>query len=895
MRKVLIVLLLLWAPCWAQLTEVTSVEGITEYSLPNGMKVLLFPDPSSSKTTVNITYLVGSRHEGYGETGMAHLLEHLLFKGSPKHKNIPQELTEHGASPNGTTWYDRTNYYETFPSSDENLDWALDLEADRMVNSFVAKKDLDSEMTVVRNEFESGENRPTGILMERTMSSAFLWHNYGNSTIGARADIENVPIERLQAFYRKYYQPDNAILVVAGKFNEELAKRLIVEKFGAIPRPERQLIATYTAEPTQDGERRVTLRRVGEIQALTAVYHIPSGSHEDFAAVDILGEVLGDSPSGRLYKALVETKLATSVGGGAFQLREPGLLILIVQLLKDGPLAEAEAALLREVEGFTQKPPTADEVNRARTALLKSMEATLRDSQRLSLQLSEWAAMGDWRLFFLHRDRLEGVTPEQVQEVAQKYLKPSNRTLGVFLPTQKPDRAEIPEPPNTVTLLADYKGRPPVAEGEDFDPSFENLEARTTKFELRPGLQVAFLPKKTRGQSVHLRCSFHFNNLEAAQGIDVVSGLTGSMLMRGTTSMTRVQLKDKLDQLRASGSVSGGATSVGSAFETTRDNLPELIPIIADVMKNPSFNQAEFETLVTQSQAGIDSSRTDPQTLASLRLKRHLDVYPKGDPRYYMSLDEYEQDLKAAELEQLRQFHKRYYSLEKGEIAIVGDFDPEVVRALLEKEFAGLSSEIPYERLVDRTEAKQPINESIKVPDKANAIFLAARNLELNSDHPDSAGLRLANYILGGGFLNSRLATRIRQKDGLSYGVGSSVSFDRVDPVSRLSIYAIAAPENIEKVETAVKEELQRAVDSGFTQEELEAARKGYLESLKVGRGRDSSLSSMLINDLFHGDDFSRDKKWEDRIKALTLDDLNRIAKTYFDPKSLSIVKAGSL
>ncbi|MCA9623625.1 MAG: NapH/MauN family ferredoxin-type protein, partial [Myxococcales bacterium] len=245
---------------------------------------------------------------------------------------------------------DRTNYYETFPASDENLEWAIDLEADRMVNSFVAKKDLDSEMTVVRNEFESGENNPTGILMERTMSAAYLWHNYGNSTIGARADIENVPIERLQAFYHKYYQPDNALLIVAGKFNEELAKRLINQKFGAVARPQRQLIPTYTAEPTQDGERRITLRRVGDVQALTAVYHIPAGSNDDFAAVDILGEILGDSPSGRLYEALVKTKLATSVVGGAFQLREPGLMIFIVQLLKDGPLGPAEKALLAEIE-----------------------------------------------------------------------------------------------------------------------------------------------------------------------------------------------------------------------------------------------------------------------------------------------------------------------------------------------------------------------------------------------------------------------------------------------------------------------------------------------------------------------------------------------------------------
>src|SRR5687767_11069748 len=266
--------------------RVTSVEGITEYRLTsNGLKVLLFPDPTKETITVNVTYLVGSSHENYGETGMAHLLEHLVFKGTPRHTNIAQELTEHGSRPNGSTWTDRTNYFETFAATDANLEWALDLESDRMVNSFIAKKDLDSEMTVVRNEFESGENSPFGVLLQRTMATAYLWHNYGKTTIGARSDIENVPIDRLQAFYKRYYQPDNAVLLVAGKFDEPKTLALVHKYFSPLPRPTRTLERVYTTEPTQDGERSVTLRRVGDTQLVGAVYHVPSGAHEDFAAI----------------------------------------------------------------------------------------------------------------------------------------------------------------------------------------------------------------------------------------------------------------------------------------------------------------------------------------------------------------------------------------------------------------------------------------------------------------------------------------------------------------------------------------------------------------------------------------------------------------------------------
>ena len=201
--------------------QFTSVEGITEYRLSNGLRVLLAPDASKPTTTVNITYMVGSRHENYGETGMAHLLEHLVFKGTPSlpGKTIVEEFARRGMRFNGTTFYDRTNYYETFAASDENLDWALKMEADRMVNSFIARSDLDSEMTVVRNEMESGENNPGRVLWQNMTAAAYQWHNYGKSTIGARTDVENVKIENLQGFYRTYYQPDNATLIVTGKFD----------------------------------------------------------------------------------------------------------------------------------------------------------------------------------------------------------------------------------------------------------------------------------------------------------------------------------------------------------------------------------------------------------------------------------------------------------------------------------------------------------------------------------------------------------------------------------------------------------------------------------------------------------------------------------------------------
>ena len=450
---------------WSQnaatsLKVVAQVEGITEYRLSNGLRVLLAPDASKPTTTVNMTYLVGSRHENYGETGMAHLLEHLVFKGTKTRGNVFEELGKRGMAFNGTTFYDRTNYYETFPANPDNLKWALEMEADRMVNSLIARKDLETEFSVVRNEMESGENNPHMMLWQRMASTAFDWHNYGKSTIGARTDVENVKIENLQNFYRKYYQPDNAVLLVAGKFEAASTLALIQQVFGAIPKPNRVIEPTYTQDPAQDGTREVTVRRTGDVQLTAVLYHTAASSHVDSAAMAALSEVLGGTPNGRLHKNMVEKKLAVNVSPWNFELAERGYVLFMAELSKTQNLTEARKVLLEELEGLQKRPFTEEELKRAKASLLSDIDKTINDPQKLAVQLSESIANGDWRLFFLQRDRIENLKLADLQTVAANYFKESNRTLGQFVPTATPDRSKLPDAVDVAKLAADYKGKP---------------------------------------------------------------------------------------------------------------------------------------------------------------------------------------------------------------------------------------------------------------------------------------------------------------------------------------------------------------------------------------------------------------------------------------------------
>ena len=874
-----------------------AVEGITEYTLPNGLRVLLFPDPSKPTATVNITYLVGSRHEGYGETGMAHLLEHMVFKGTPCHENIPQELTEHGARPNGTTWLDRTNYFETFSATETNLGWALDLESDRMRNSYIARSDLETEFSVVRNEFESGENDPFGVLEERVLNVAFLWHNYGKSTIGARSDIEQVPIERLQDFYRKYYQPDNAVLVVAGKFDEAKTLRMVEDKFGRIPRPIRtgamKIWPTYTTEPTQDGERGVTLRRVGDVQITMAVYHVPAGSSEDYAAVQVLGQLLGDQPSGRLYQALVATGLAASVGAEDYQLREPGVLVTYAQVRKESSLDSAQSALRSALAEVVSRPPTEEEVARARTSLIKNIELLLGRSDRVGLDLSEWAASGDWRLLFVHRDRLKKVTAADVARVATTYLKPSNATYGTFIPTDKPDRSDIPALPDVAALVKDYRGDSALAQGEVFDPSPDNIDSRTQRSALPSGLKLALLPKRTRGQTVNLRLVLRFGSLATVTGRTTSADLAADMLLRGTRTRTRQQIQDEFDRLKTRVSLFGSATSAQVTIETTRPNLIPALRLLGEVLREPVFDAKEFEALKQENLATLEEQRSEPTSQGSRAFGRYLNPYPKGDPRYTSTVDEDVADYQAATLEDARRFYAEFYGASNGELSAVGDFDSVELTQTVAAIFGDWKSPQPFIRVPRELKAVAPASITLETPDKANAFFLAGLTMPLQDADPDYPALVLGNYLLGGGFLNSRLAVRIRQKEGISYGVGSQVGAAPLDRVGSFTTFAIYAPENAARLEAAFREELDRALRDGFTLEEVQAARDGWLQSQQVTRAQDASLSAQLGNGLFLGRTLMFDKTFEARVAALTPAMINAAMKQHIDPSKLVIVKAG--
>lgn len=891
--------------------KVATVEGVTEYRLGNGARVLIYPEQSRDSITVNMTVLVGSRHEGYGETGMAHLLEHMVFKGTPTFPDVPKAIRDRGAQFNGTTNVDRTNYFETMRASDENLEFGIKLEADRLVNSYVKREDLISEMTVVRNEFERGENSPQGVLMQRIHAAAYEWHNYGKSTIGNRSDIERVPIENLQAFYKKFYQPDNCVLIIAGKFEEARALELADKYLGSIPRPKRKLDDTYTEEPPQDGERNVVLRRVGTVGSVGVAYHIPSASHPDWAPLNLLGGILSQSPNGRLYQALVESKIATSANARAGNEHDPGLFTVSAQT-EPANTENAKNVLLKVMENLSSGPFSVDEVEKAKLRSKRNAEQLPANSSQMAQALSSASALGDWRLLFIQRDRIAAVTADDVNRVAKTYFQRANRTVGIYIPTKEAERVAIPEAPKLETIVKDYKGGTTIAAGESFDTSPANLDMRTKIVE-SPGLKAGLLQKKNRGETVALMLTLHYGNEDSLKEQTTAAGMLSGLMMAGTKKHDRQALREEMESLgirissgfggfggrggpRGGGGGGGGGALGQLTFtvDAKKDTLPKALDLLAEILREPAFPEAEFEQSKRRMKTGMSGGATEPATLANQMLSRTLSPYSKDDIRYVPTLEENLERIESVTLDQVKAVYEKQVGGSHAELAVVGDFDPEMTLEKVKAMLKGWESSVPFKR-IDRKVNPNVVGAKIEImtPDKANAQYLAGMTFPLMETDPDFAALRLGNFMLGGGTLSSRLGNRIRQKEGLSYGVTSGFTASTRDPVAQFTITAITNPANIDKVDKAAMEELEKFISEGPSLTELNDAKQAFLESQKVGRTGDNGLAGQIVTNLNLGRTFAHVAEMEKKIADLTPEDVLVAFKKYIDPKKLVIIRAG--
>ncbi|MGB6241617.1 MAG: pitrilysin family protein [Castellaniella sp.] len=874
--------------------SVVMIEGVTEYRLQNGLTVLLAPDDSRAQTTVNMSYQVGSRHEGPGETGMAHLLEHLLFRGSPAHPDALAEFSRRGLAANGSTTTDLTNYYATFASNPDVLEWYLSWQADAMLNARISRADLDAEMPVVRNEMERGDNSPFGTLLQQTTAAAYVWHPYGRSVIGARSDVENVDIAQLRAFYHRYYQPDNAVLIVTGRFDPQQTLDWIARDFGPIARPTRQLPPEYTIEPVQQGARAVTLRRIGGSPIAIVQYHFPEASSDAYTALSLGTAMLADSPAGPLHQALVQTGKASSTFGFTTATKQPGQVTFGAQ-----PQASTDPQAVLDLLETTLESGGIDQLDQAaldrnRTAWLNHWKQVYNQPASLADALSDAVARGDWRLYFIEPLRIRALTLDEIRQQLHAWLLPSNRTSGLYLPT--PDPAYAPTPPAAqlqpwIAQLRTGTPRPAVA---SFDTDPQAIDADTLRDTLmlpNGKVSLALLPKATPGEQVYAYMSLRFGTAEQMRNLGLTPSVTAAMLLRGATGLSRQQIEDQLNALDSVLSFSSSGNTVTVAMRSSRTHLPDLLALTFHLLREPTFPASELTEIQHSLVTNLQDSASSPAYLVRNTLQRQDQPWKPEDIRYTPTTQELLQAVPSLTPDALRRFHDRFYGAGDILLSVVGDIDPDTLEQSLRQGLADWKQAPAYERIAEPWYPVTPKTFTIPAPGKANANYLAALALKLQDTDPRWPALMIANYLLGGSE-DSRLWQAIRVKGGLSYTVGSQLQASSWEPSGSWTLFASMASANAQVLQDAVRKTLDDTLKTGFTQDEVDQGVKSLLNFLKLGRSDDSWLADHWLDYLGTDRSFAWQQHLIEQWQTLTADQVNEAMRALLKPDAFSIAVA---
>ena len=612
---------------------------------------------------------------------------------------------------------------------------------------------------------------------------------------------------------------------------------------------------------------------------------MPPGAHPDFAAISALNLILGDTPSGRLHQRIVEKQLAAGAFSFSQGLQDPGFTLLGVSLAPGQDLDKARQAMLDTIESLGSEPVTQQELDRAKLKYLTGWDLRFTNPEQVGVALSESIAQGDWRLFFLSRDKVRNLTLADVNRVANSYLVRDNRTLGTYIPTEKPVRAPAPATVDVAALVKDYKGDAAAAQTEAFDASPANIDKRTETSVLPNGMKLSLLAKGARGQAVSGSIHLHFGDEKSLFGQDAIGEATAAMLNKGTPTLSRQQIQDKFDQLKAQVGFHGGATGVSVGIKTTRDNLPAVVALVAEVLRNASFPANALEEYKRQMLAAIDEQRKDPQAVVQTEMGRYGNPYPKGDVRYAATFDEMVESTKSLTVEKLQVFHRKFYGAQFGQAAFVGDLDATATKRAISMGLGTWNASAGYTRVPNPLVTVQPNRFVFKTPDKQNAYMQVQQPFAVSDNDPDYPLLTLANRMLGQGG-NSRLWVRIREKGGLSYDVRSGVNWNNYEPNSGWGGTAIFAPQNRAKVEAAFKEEVERMLKEGFEQKELDDAKQGLLSARRLSRAQDGNLAGALASNLKLQRTFAVSQKVDDQIAAATLEQVNAAIRKHLKPGS---------
>lgn len=859
--------------------------GIKEYKMTsNNLRVLLKKDKSAPVATFMVTYEVGSRNEAIGYTGSTHLLEHLMFKGSRKFNttkgnSVFQTLQSLGARMNATTWLDRTNYFAVLPS--EHLESLIEIEADRMRNAWIKEEDRQSEMTVVRNEFERGQNSPSGVLDEHIWATAYHAHPYHHSTIGWKEDIENVSIERLKEFYDTFYWPNNATAIAIGDFEEKDALAMIKKHFGKIRKSTKPIPEVYTAEPEQEGIRTVTLKRAGQQGIVGVAHKTPSATNKDAAAFMVLSSILSSGKNSRFYKNITDKGLTTSIYIWDSLFKDPGLFTVYANLSPDVKHKTVESLIIQEYEKIKTDGVTEAEVKKAQAQLVAAMKFSQDGSYAIASGLNEAIASGDWTLYTTYSEKIKNVTKEDVQRVVVEYFKEDLSTVGYFIPKNKGAQGE--------RAITSAKELEKIKKKYITGAEEESLSSKIVQSEPISGVRLFSLE---RGSGVvTMQGSFLGGDVYSNENRRV-SDMVASMLDQGTKNMSKFEISEKLESVGARLNFFNGQARVGFSGKFLEEDTEMVFEIMADQIKNPLFSEQELEKVKKRAIAGYKRSKESTRGNAMNNMLEAF--YGKDHQNSPTNPDQAIEDIKKITAQNLEEYHKKNYGTGSMVIVVVGDIKHQELEKMVKESFGGWKKSPLNTKKEERVASKKAGKVYLTMQDKTSTDFLVGTALEIDRYHPDYLPLYLGTHTLGGNF-SARLMQTVRVKEGLTYGINSSLSGFGNGNDGYWMVGGTFAPQLLSKGESSTLREVKLWLEKGITQKELDVTKSTLTGGFQVGFDTTGGLASGILSAVVTHNSLEYLDSYPEQVKKITLDQVNEAIKKYITLDGLYRVAAGSI
>ncbi|WP_335930573.1 M16 family metallopeptidase [Nostoc sp.] len=880
----------------APVSALSFTQGVQKTVLDNGLTVLTKEVHTAPVVSVQVWYKVGSRNEVKGENGISHQLEHLMFKGTTDRPvQFGRLFSALGSQFNAFTSYDETAYFGTVQR--DKLEALLTLEADRMENSLVGTEQLASEKRVVISELQGYENSPGYRLDRAVMRDAFPSRAYGLPVGGTKADVQKFTVEQVRNYYQTYYSPENATLVITGDFATEPVLKVVKETYGKLPKRAKTAVAKNSAQVTASTsvakKAAIVLKQPGSAALLQAVYPLPDIKHPDVPAIDVMDSILTGGRSSRLYQALVESGLASSVSGGAAELIEPGWYQIDATAAAGQELGKIAQVLEESLAKLQQQPVTTEELNRAKTQLQASLVLSNQDitSQASQLGYNQTVA-GDYRYIEKYLAAIAKVTPAEVQQAAKTYLNPAKQTIGFFEPTQpdgKPGTSGAasgrtvenfsPGKPVDPAELAKYL--PPATSATD-----SGKQSLPEEFTLNNGLRVLLLSDRnlpTINLSGQIDAGTEFDGNQKAG----LANLTATNLMNGTQTKNALTLAKTLEDRGADLNFAASREGVSVSGEGLSANLPILIQTLADVLENATFPADQLELSRQRALISLKVQLDDPRGLGRQVFQQA--IYPENHPFHSFPTAE---SLKSVTRDDLLGFYQTHYRPDTTTIALVGDFDPVKVKALLNQAFGKwqATGKLPVLKIASVSLPQTLTRLNKLIPGKTEAVTYIGYNGIARKDPRYYAALVL-NQILGGDTLSSRLGTEVRDRQGLTYGIYSGFAAG-INPGPFL-IQMQTAPGDTQKAIASTLALLKQLREQGVTEAEFNTAKRSITNSYPVDLANPSDVSSIILSNAVLGLSRAEIREFPQQIQAVTMAQMQQAIEDLIKPENLVIVTAG--